>query len=179
MNIGMIGLGKLGLPCALEIERCGHNVFGYDPSPQIQEILDSRILPYKERLADEYLKTHSVNFVSVENVIHKSDIIFVAVQTPHHPKYEGITRIPRERADFDYHYLINCLKEISAIVDAAEEDKIIVIISTVLTIKLVQDVVNFLSRRPYVEVSDLISRIMAESSSQKTEEKKEEAASST
>lgn len=49
----------------------------------------------------------------------------------------------------------------------------------VLTIKLVQDVVNFLSRRPYVEVSDLISRIMAESSSQKTEEKKEEAASST
>jgi len=30
MNVGMIGLGKLGLPVALAIEAAGHNVFGYD-----------------------------------------------------------------------------------------------------------------------------------------------------
>ena len=32
MNIGFMGLGKLGLPCALAIEEKGHNVFGYDIS---------------------------------------------------------------------------------------------------------------------------------------------------
>ena len=29
-NIGFIGIGKLGLPCAEEIAKAGHNVFGYD-----------------------------------------------------------------------------------------------------------------------------------------------------
>lgn len=30
MNIGFIGLGKLGLPCATEIAAKNHNVYGYD-----------------------------------------------------------------------------------------------------------------------------------------------------
>ena len=32
MNVGFIGLGKLGLPCALAVESKGHNVIGYDIS---------------------------------------------------------------------------------------------------------------------------------------------------
>ena len=30
MNIGFLGLGKLGLPVALAVESKGHNVFGTD-----------------------------------------------------------------------------------------------------------------------------------------------------
>ena len=30
MNIGFMGLGKLGLPCALAIEEKGHSVCGFD-----------------------------------------------------------------------------------------------------------------------------------------------------
>ena len=30
MNVGFIGLGKLGLPCALVMDNKGHNVYGYD-----------------------------------------------------------------------------------------------------------------------------------------------------
>jgi len=41
MNIGFIGLGKLGLPCALAIESRGHNVVGYDPSEQVKDIIDT------------------------------------------------------------------------------------------------------------------------------------------
>jgi UDP-N-acetyl-D-mannosaminuronate dehydrogenase len=33
MNIGFLGLGKLGLPVALAIEDKGHNVCGTDISP--------------------------------------------------------------------------------------------------------------------------------------------------
>ena len=34
MNIGFLGLGKLGLPVSLAVEDKGHNVFGYDISKQ-------------------------------------------------------------------------------------------------------------------------------------------------
>ena len=41
MNIGFIGLGKLGLPCALAVESRGHKVIGYDPSEQVKDIIES------------------------------------------------------------------------------------------------------------------------------------------
>ena len=34
MNIGFLGLGKLGLPVSLAVEDKGHRVFGYDISKQ-------------------------------------------------------------------------------------------------------------------------------------------------
>ena len=37
MNIGFMGLGKLGLPCALAIGDVGHSVYGYDINPQVKE----------------------------------------------------------------------------------------------------------------------------------------------
>ena len=55
MRIGVIGLGKLGLPCALAIEAKGHIVCGYDISPQVQEIVKSRKIPYKEAGAQKLL----------------------------------------------------------------------------------------------------------------------------
>jgi len=51
------------------------------------------------------------------------------VQTPHLPEYEGINRLPEERADFDYTYLINCIKELSKFVTPKN---VIVVVSTVL-----------------------------------------------
>ena len=42
MNIGFVGLGKLGLPCALAIESSGHSVVGYDPSEEVKEIIDTK-----------------------------------------------------------------------------------------------------------------------------------------
>ena len=48
MNVGFMGLGKLGLPCALAVEMRGRKVIGYDPSPSVKEILDTKKLPYKE-----------------------------------------------------------------------------------------------------------------------------------
>jgi len=36
MKLGFIGLGKLGLPCALAIEDVGHEVIGFDSSKVIR-----------------------------------------------------------------------------------------------------------------------------------------------
>ena len=61
-----------------------------------------------------------------------ADLIFVAVQTPHDPLYEGITRIPETRVDFDYSYLVGACKELNTAIEANGTDKVVVVISTVL-----------------------------------------------
>ena len=42
MNIGFLGLGKLGLPVSLAVEDKGHNIFGYDISKQTIEDIKNR-----------------------------------------------------------------------------------------------------------------------------------------
>ena len=106
MNIGFMGMGKLGLPCALAVEMRGHKVVGYDPSPNVKKILDTKKLPYKEIWAQDYLDKTNIKIKTVEEVVKHSDIIFVPIQTPHGEKFEGTTRIPDERGDFDSNYLI-------------------------------------------------------------------------
>ena len=113
MNIGFIGLGKLGLPCALAIESRGHNVVGYDPSEQVKDIVDTKKLQYQEIWAQDYLEKSKIKIQSIKGVVKNSEIIFVPIQTPHGDKFEGITRIPNEREDFDYTYLKQGIKDLS------------------------------------------------------------------
>jgi UDPglucose 6-dehydrogenase len=132
MKIGFIGLGKLGLPCALVIDSKGHQVFGYDINPDVKNYLDNREIPYREEGAQELLKNHNISWGSIEQVVQNSDIIFVPIQTPHHPKYEGVDRLLEERIDFDYSYLKSGIKSLSEEVEKQGNDKTVIIISTVL-----------------------------------------------
>ena len=132
MKVGFIGLGKLGLPCALAMESKGHEVIGYDINPDIEKILSTKTLPYREIWAEDYLSKSNIKTKSVAEVVAFSDIIFVPIQTPHHPKYEGITRIPEERVDFDYTYLKDGIKNLADEIGKQGQDKVVIIISTVL-----------------------------------------------
>ena len=123
MNVGFMGLGKLGLPVALAVESRGHSVGGYDPSKQVKEIVDTKKLVYREIWAQKHLDKSKIEIKSVEDVVSHSDIIFVPIQTPHGDKFEGVTRIPDERADFDYTYLKNGLKELSDEIERQGQDK--------------------------------------------------------
>jgi len=127
-----MGLGKLGLPCALSIDEKGHDVYGYDIDPSVETILETKELPYREEGAPELLQNHNINFCDVENMVKNSDIIFVPIQTPHDPYFEGTTRLPDERVDFDYTYLKSGLKTLSEEIDRQGNEKIVIIISTVL-----------------------------------------------
>ena len=113
MNIGFMGLGKLGLPCALAIEEKGHTVCGYDIDDNIKTILETKSIPYREEGTPERLQNHNIDFTSVDEVVKRSDIIFVPIQTPHDPRYEGTTRLPDERVDFNYEWLKSGLKTLS------------------------------------------------------------------
>jgi UDPglucose 6-dehydrogenase len=132
MKIGFLGLGKLGLPCAIAIALKGHDVLGYDIVP---ELMNKNPRPYRETGPDgrepfnTYLERSTLRFGSLENVIAHSEIIFIAVQTPHEARYEGITKLNGQPADFDYQYLVRAIKEIAAIV---KRDVVVSLISTVL-----------------------------------------------
>ena len=132
MKVGFVGLGKLGLPCAVAIDMHGHDVIGYD----IQESLMSKSpRPYRETGPDgiepfnPYLEKSNLRFGNLQEVADFSDIIFLAVQTPHEEKFEGVTRIPDERIDFNYAYLKESVASLSKVIT---RDTTVVIISTVL-----------------------------------------------
>ena len=132
MKIGFVGLGKLGLPVALAVESKGHEVVGYDISDKVKNIIEAKKLPYKEIWAQDYLDKSKIKFANIQSVVKHSEIIFVPIQTPHDPLYEGVTRIPKERVDFDYSYLISGMKRLSQEIESQGKDKVVIIISTVL-----------------------------------------------
>jgi len=132
MKIGFMGLGKLGLPCALAVERAGHEVVGYDPSQQVVDIMSTRRLPYREEGAQALLDDTKLRLVGPQDLVDECDLIFVAVQTPHHPRYEGVTRLPTKRVDFDYAHLKAAVDTLARDAALAKKETKVVVISTVL-----------------------------------------------
>jgi UDPglucose 6-dehydrogenase len=110
MHIGYIGLGKLGLPCAEEIVKKGHSVKGYDLEP---------------------LHSNLVEFTNtIQECVKDTDIVFVAVPTPHDPDYDG--KHPTSHLsprDFNYDIVKSVLTEADKNMN---KDQLLVLISTVL-----------------------------------------------
>lgn len=131
MNIGFVGLGKLGLPVAVALST-QHRVFGYDVSPDLmrkRKYAHKELGPFLEDDFQKYLDDADLAFVPLSELMGKCEIVFVAVQTPHLPLYEGITRIPDQREDFDYHHLESAMREIARL---SHQGQVIALISTVL-----------------------------------------------
>jgi len=109
MQIGFIGLGKLGLPCA-EAMATQYSVTGYDIYKKTSDTI--KISP------------------TLEGAVKGKDIVFVAVQTPHDPVYDGsqpITHLANK--DFDYTIVKKVLTDINQYVG---QETLVVLISTVL-----------------------------------------------
>ena len=68
-NVGFIGVGKLGMPCAEAIAKKGHNVVGYDISSRHSDIIKT--------------------VETIKEVTQGKDIVFVAV-----PKLLYIAQVP-------------------------------------------------------------------------------------
>lgn len=132
MKIGFMGLGKLGLPCALAIERAGHEVMGFDPGQQTIDVIASKKLAYREAGAQVLLDKSNIRLVGVGDLVEQCDLVFVAVQTPHHPRYEGVTRLPTKRVDFDYKHLCKAIHGLAQEALLHGKETKVVIISTVL-----------------------------------------------
>lgn len=136
MKIGIVGCGKLGMPVAVAIDLKGHDVMCHDIDPNCMQ---NQRWPYRETGPDgqkpfiDFLRTSDVHFGTLEQVVEHAEILFVAVQTPHGPQFEGVTRLPVDRADFNYQYLETALGDINRIVETKRRHGFVVaVISTVL-----------------------------------------------
>lgn len=131
-TVGFMGLGKLGLPVSFCIESKGYKVLGYDKNPDVAQYIKTKKLPFKEKGIEPYLENTKLEMVDVEELVKQSDLIFCAVQTPHDREYEGVTRIPEKRIDFNYSYLISAVEDIVSIAEKLQKPTRLAIISTVL-----------------------------------------------
>lgn len=131
-TVGFMGLGKLGLPVSFCIESKGYKVLGYDKNPDVAQYIKSKKLPFKEKGIEPYLENTKLEMVDVEELVKQSDLIFCAVQTPHEKEYEGITRLPEQRIDFDYSHLVKAVQTISEIADSQDKIVNLAVISTCL-----------------------------------------------
>jgi|688.fasta_scaffold157610_2 UDPglucose 6-dehydrogenase len=135
MAVGFIGLGKLGLPCALAVSsKLGETVYGFDLDNRIADFIESKSVPYLEAEVDEYFKSAQIKFCKdLDYLVQQTEIIFVAVQTPHEKSFEGTTPVPTEKKDFDYTYLESSIKSLcNSIKITGKKNVLITVISTVL-----------------------------------------------
>lgn len=117
-NISVIGIGKLGLCLALNLEKNGYFVTGLDVNEKYIDSINKKELNSDEPHVNEYLK-NSKNFIATNEFAQalKNDIIFITVATPSLPsgKYdhkqidEIIEKIIRAGHQENKKYLIiNC-----------------------------------------------------------------------
>ena len=146
MKVGFMGLGKLGLPCALAIEAKGHEVRGHDPDKKVDRILATGKIPYREEGAQEFLDNSNIQLVSVTELVRWADIFFVPIQTPHDIRFEGITPLTNDRMDFDYTYLVKGVTQLSKEIEHWGKTKTVIIISTVLPGTIRRDIYPVIGR---------------------------------
>ncbi len=130
MRVGFVGLGKLGLPVAYAIASHGHRVVGTDANPAVKDYIANRSVPYREAGLQPLLNAYEVGWRdTVRQVVDDSDVVLIAVQTPHDPAYEGVTPAPERRKDFEYGYLEQAYRSVCREVQAPTT---VAVISTVL-----------------------------------------------
>lgn len=134
MNVGFVGLGKLGLECAEAMASSKNEIHGFDIFARDSD----RVIIHQD----------------IKDAVIDKKFIFIAVQTPHDSKYDGSTpssHLPVK--DFNYDTVIDVLHSINEYV---VEGQTLVLISTVLPgtcrehfIPIIKKGVNFIYN-PYL-----------------------------
>lgn len=128
---------------ALTIESRRHSVKGFDVSDAPKNYLAQGSIPFQEEHSEELLAASKMEMVSLEELCDWADILLLAPQTPHAPEYEGTTPLPQTRADFDYSYLIDCVRSVNACLVRPTP---CIVISTVLPGTIEREIIPLLDR---------------------------------
>ena len=158
MRAGVIGLGKLGLVWAYVLRHHGgHEVFGYDLAdyipPQTQE----------PGMPDLLNRGHIMTVPTVAELLPRVDLVYVCVQTPHLPGYDGATPMPDDARDFDYRHLIAAVQSIADAAHGQGWKGTVVVMSTVLPgtcrrelLPLLPDGVGFVYSPAFISLGSIV-----------------------
>lgn len=128
MNLSFIGLGKLGLPCAEVFVEKGHSVKGYDIQKMTSDLIDIKS--------------------TIQDSVKDSEVVFIAVPTPHDPLYDGrkpISHLPPK--DFDYSIVKEVIQEANRYMNS---NQILVLISTVLPGTIRDQLIQYVTNPKFV-----------------------------
>jgi UDPglucose 6-dehydrogenase len=142
-TVGLVGLGKLGLPVAVALAS-KFRVLGYDTDAAKRcyreyehvekgpdggndfQVYFKDVCNYTRRVPTVDPGLYFVR--TLEEAVKESDIIFLAIQTPHDPELDGSKPFTKAK-DFDYSYLIKAATDLAPLVHPSQT---VAIISTVL-----------------------------------------------
>ena len=125
-KIGIVGLGKLGLPMLAAFVSRGFDAYGYDINSALIETLKKNINPYEEPGLKEVIQSDGSAwsarfFDNLKDLTQKVDVLFLIVPTPS----------KKEDATFETSYLQATFDAISSTLNAINKQIICVVTSTV------------------------------------------------
>lgn len=137
LTVGVVGLGKVGLPLALVLANGGHRVVGCDANLAVVEATLAN--PPEREKGMAYLASSSevrsrLGLTNVPKVVvMATDVILVVVQTPHAPGYGGEYPTSHlDRRDFDYTWLRTALTQLNSEAVVTGMTPVVGVVSTVL-----------------------------------------------
>lgn len=122
-NIGIIGLGKLGLPLAAVIAEAGYTVSGVDYDQSLINKLQNHAFGYDEPNLNDILTKHAhkIEFGTDYKLLINADIVYIILPTP-----------SDTFGNFDDSLIVTAVKNLLKIWKYRESGKTIVVVSTLM-----------------------------------------------
>lgn len=99
MNIGVLGLGKLGLPLACVYDAAGHEVFAWDIDEGVRKRVSDGSVQTNEPDVLNLLNAGNVRIMHPDDIGNRCDFVFVIVPTPSLPTGDFNDALVREAID--------------------------------------------------------------------------------
>jgi len=82
VKIGVLGLGKLGLPLAYVYADAGHEVYGWDVNEDVNSALINETYTTDEPFMKDLMREHTVRIASPQWITDECGAVFIVVPTP-------------------------------------------------------------------------------------------------